>query len=164
MFACIALVALVNCKPASFRGTAGSNQAPTSTNEATPPQIGIGDSPDESLGITSTVPGGTTIGGNPPGEQSPAGNPPLPDGTAEQPLIIGSPPSTTSDSDTAISPANGSTVCLQPAISVNLGLTDATRKEGALDMTKIKLMVDGVDVTARATAIIRRTVAIPRTV
>jgi hypothetical protein len=42
---------------------------------------------------------------------------------------------------------------LQPTISVNLDLTDATRKDGVLDMTKIKLMVDGVDVTGKATVL-----------
>lgn len=49
-----------------------------------------------------------------------------------------------------VSPPHGARVCPRPEIAVDLLLTDALRKAGALDLSKVRLALDGRDVTADA--------------
>jgi hypothetical protein len=51
---------------------------------------------------------------------------------------------------TRIAPPHGARVCPRPEIAVDLRLTDALRKAGVLDLSKVRLALDGRDVTAEA--------------
>ncbi len=49
-----------------------------------------------------------------------------------------------------VSPAPGSTVCPRPRIQVSLRLTVALRTHGVFDLSRVRLAVDGRDVTSNA--------------
>lgn len=49
-----------------------------------------------------------------------------------------------------VSPPHGARVCPRPEIVVDLLLSDALRRSGALDLSKVRLALDGRDITADA--------------